>query len=147
MFLLVPAYSGCPGSKAVKRSLLLLLYNCLMFCGCLYRANKVVYQSLRSSAPPGGRHLRTRGKRIVSTQRTTEVYETSHYRGETERTADNPSLRATASIDPAPTAAAVTSLCVSFSQSSIHIRRRSTPLSAALECLRVHSVYRSKQFY
>jgi len=25
MFLLVPAYSGCPGSKAVKRSLLLLL--------------------------------------------------------------------------------------------------------------------------
>ena len=27
MFLLVPAYPGCPGSKAVKRSLLLLLYN------------------------------------------------------------------------------------------------------------------------
>ena len=26
MFLLVPAYPGCPGSKAVKRSLLLLLY-------------------------------------------------------------------------------------------------------------------------
>jgi len=25
MFLLVPAYPGCPGSKAVKRSLLLLL--------------------------------------------------------------------------------------------------------------------------
>ena len=26
MFLLVPAYPGCPGSKAVKRLLLLLLY-------------------------------------------------------------------------------------------------------------------------
>ena len=26
MFLLVPAYPGCPGSKAVKRSLLLLLF-------------------------------------------------------------------------------------------------------------------------
>ena len=26
MFLLVPAYPGCPGSKAVKRSLLLLLH-------------------------------------------------------------------------------------------------------------------------
>ena len=25
MFILVPAYPGCPGSKAVKRSLLLLL--------------------------------------------------------------------------------------------------------------------------
>jgi len=34
MFLLVPAYPGCPGSKAVKRSLLLLLYNrhvCIVF--------------------------------------------------------------------------------------------------------------------
>ena len=31
MFLLVPAYPGCPGSKAVKRSLLLLL---LSFLGC-----------------------------------------------------------------------------------------------------------------
>ena len=29
MFLLVPAYPGCPGSKAVKRSLLLLL--CLRY--------------------------------------------------------------------------------------------------------------------
>jgi len=27
MFLLVPAYPGCPGSKAVKRSLLLLQHN------------------------------------------------------------------------------------------------------------------------
>ena len=27
MFLLVPAYPGCPGSKAVKRSLLLLLFH------------------------------------------------------------------------------------------------------------------------
>jgi len=30
MFLLVPAYPGCPGSKAVKRSLLLLLLFSLM---------------------------------------------------------------------------------------------------------------------
>jgi len=29
MFLLVPAYPGCPGSKAVKRSLSLLLCSCL----------------------------------------------------------------------------------------------------------------------
>ena len=29
MFLLVPAYPGCPGSKAVKRSLLLLLLLCV----------------------------------------------------------------------------------------------------------------------
>jgi len=28
MSLLVPAYPGCPGSKAVKRSLLLLLVDC-----------------------------------------------------------------------------------------------------------------------
>ena len=27
MFPLVPAYPGCPGSKAVKRSLLLFIYN------------------------------------------------------------------------------------------------------------------------
>ena len=38
MFLLVPAYPGCPGSKAVKRSLLLLLLSlqvlfCLPFLG------------------------------------------------------------------------------------------------------------------
>ena len=30
MFLLVPAYPGCPGSKAVKRSLLLLLDSMLL---------------------------------------------------------------------------------------------------------------------
>jgi len=28
VFLLVPAYPGCPGTKAVKRLLLLLLYGC-----------------------------------------------------------------------------------------------------------------------
>jgi len=36
MSLLVPAYPGCPGSKAVKRSLLLLLsviYRCASSCG------------------------------------------------------------------------------------------------------------------
>jgi len=31
MFLLVPAYPGCPGSKAVKRSLLLLLLYDMVF--------------------------------------------------------------------------------------------------------------------
>jgi len=30
MFLLVPAYPGCPGSKAIKRSLLLLLYKIVL---------------------------------------------------------------------------------------------------------------------
>ena len=34
MFLLVPAYPGCPGSKAVKRSLLLLLLESLVFWQC-----------------------------------------------------------------------------------------------------------------
>ena len=32
MFLLVPAYPGCPGSKAVKRSLLLLYLYMLQLC-------------------------------------------------------------------------------------------------------------------
>ena len=38
MFLLVPAYPGCPGSKAVKRSLLLLLltYCIRLLCWLLY---------------------------------------------------------------------------------------------------------------
>jgi len=39
MFLLVPAYPGCPGSKAVKWSLLLLLlsdtYSLVMFVKCI----------------------------------------------------------------------------------------------------------------
>jgi len=30
MFLLVPAYLGCPGLKAIKRLLLLLLFCCLL---------------------------------------------------------------------------------------------------------------------
>ena len=34
MFLLVPAYPGCPGSKAVKRSLLLLLLSVLLWNNC-----------------------------------------------------------------------------------------------------------------
>jgi len=36
MFLLVPAYPGCPGLKAVKRSLLLLLLFFFVFCTYLY---------------------------------------------------------------------------------------------------------------
>ena len=37
MFLLVPAYPGCPGSKAVKRSLLLLLlFICVRFSFSLW---------------------------------------------------------------------------------------------------------------
>jgi len=35
MFLLVPAYPGCPGSKAIKRSLLLLFVVTCLFCGFL----------------------------------------------------------------------------------------------------------------
>jgi len=35
MFLLVPAYPGCPGSKAVKRSLLLLLLSGSAFVACI----------------------------------------------------------------------------------------------------------------
>ena len=35
MFLLVPAYPGCPGSKAVKRSLLLLLFPLIPFANIL----------------------------------------------------------------------------------------------------------------
>jgi len=76
MFLLVPAYPGCPGSKAVKRSLLLLLsfsawmgggsimfLTCLSICACMcmyacvqvwwwrhsptsFRPNSLVYKSL-----------------------------------------------------------------------------------------------------
>jgi len=35
MFLLVPAYPGCPGSKAVKRSSLLLLLSLIIIFGTL----------------------------------------------------------------------------------------------------------------
>ena len=49
MFLLVPAYPGCPGSKAVKRSLLLLSvnYNNLMptFCSCFIGYRKQCFNS------------------------------------------------------------------------------------------------------
>ena len=59
MFLLVPAYPGCPGSKAVKRSLLLLLLSyficvytmclCVCWCWCVVvrvycKASKVLQQ-------------------------------------------------------------------------------------------------------
>ena len=37
MFLLVPAYPGCPGSKAVKRSLLLGLYCILLSRVLIYK--------------------------------------------------------------------------------------------------------------
>jgi len=44
MFLLVPAYPGCPGSKAVKRSLLLLLSYCYLihFCNTFDDNNRSV---------------------------------------------------------------------------------------------------------
>ena len=47
MFLLVPAYPGCPGSKAVKRSSLLLLYWChvleqMLFCSYFCSWNFVI---------------------------------------------------------------------------------------------------------
>jgi len=40
-FLLVPAYPGCPGSKAVKRSLLLLLSSFIFKFLCVYRMHKM----------------------------------------------------------------------------------------------------------
>jgi len=43
MFLLVPAYPGCPGSKAVKRSLLLLL----LFLGGMRGGAKVTIEPHR----------------------------------------------------------------------------------------------------
>jgi len=46
MFLLVPAYPGCPGSKAVKRSLLLLLYGDPMECG-FYRVQKLLEHAIK----------------------------------------------------------------------------------------------------
>jgi len=46
MFLLVPAYPGCPGSKAVKRSLLLLLSRCCRFIN----ARRHVIQPAASAA-------------------------------------------------------------------------------------------------
>ena len=44
MFLLVPAYPGCPGSKAVKRSSLLLL---LCYCDIVIvlKINKFIFFS------------------------------------------------------------------------------------------------------
>jgi len=44
MFLLVPAYPGCPGSKAVKRSLLLLL----CCCGYVYKSVSLIIISLEN---------------------------------------------------------------------------------------------------
>jgi len=65
MFLLVPAYPGCPGSKAVKRSSLLLLltaYCHLWVMGYGWRdglglvfwvsADAVIHPSVRLSVPP-----------------------------------------------------------------------------------------------
>ena len=42
MFLLVPAYPGCPGSKAVKRSLLLLL---LLYVSLIMRGSSMLHES------------------------------------------------------------------------------------------------------
>jgi len=39
MFLLVPAYPGCPGSKAIKRSLLMVV----VICHNLYHSVVIVY--------------------------------------------------------------------------------------------------------
>jgi len=62
MFLLVPAYPGCPGSKAVKRSLLLLLLllvtealsDSVEFIGAIQMKLKHVYLSIYSVN--GSRH-------------------------------------------------------------------------------------------
>ena len=49
MFLLVPVYPGCPGSKAVKRSLLLLFYDCKWdwVMRQQFELGKVVFQTFR----------------------------------------------------------------------------------------------------
>ena len=73
MFLLVPAYPGCPGSKAVKRSLLLLAHKAagrktrldIQNYGCsgnLLRGHGVVERNCISSF---GRALKRRRKRNV----------------------------------------------------------------------------------
>ena len=55
MFLLVPAYPGCPGSKAVKQSLLLLLY----YCVCLFYAFSALTLSVgRQEEHPASKKLR-----------------------------------------------------------------------------------------
>ena len=68
MFLLVPAYPGCPGSKAVKRSLLLLLFR--KRCKCLLHlwsgvgaANHAVWGT--DGSPP----MEARGKAPVGALR------------------------------------------------------------------------------
>jgi len=54
MFLLVPAYPGCTGSKAVKRSLLLLLYAAaiLLFSKSVFET--CILQAIFSVAEPHG---------------------------------------------------------------------------------------------
>ena len=50
MSLLVPAYPGCPGSKAVKRSLLLLLSANIETCFALTTGNRPKLLQMPSSA-------------------------------------------------------------------------------------------------
>ena len=59
---LVPAHLGSPGQSAVKRVCVIPVVRC----------------TSSARAPP---RTSARGIRIVSAQRTTEVHETSHYRG------------------------------------------------------------------
>ena len=55
MFLLVPAYPGCPGSKAVKRSLLLLFRKCIILIillnGVVY-VDRNAYKQGKKEKPP-----------------------------------------------------------------------------------------------
>jgi len=65
MFLLVPAYPGCPGSKAVKRSLLFGIGNDMRITGTVpivsaqFRASsRTCVQMKDRSLPPCNKHSR-----------------------------------------------------------------------------------------
>jgi len=60
MFLLVPAYPGCPGSKAIKRSLLLLLY-----CGSVVSFSALTLLVGRQEGHPACKKLEWWGAGMV----------------------------------------------------------------------------------
>ena len=50
MFLLVPAYPGCPGSKAVKRSLLLLYFHVQYIVSMGFEVGESIYDGFTVKA-------------------------------------------------------------------------------------------------